>query len=497
MEKNSAESTVNAGTREVDVVVIGLGNGGEGIISNLAGQGLEVVGIEAHLVGGECPNYACVPSKMIRHESMREHPAWDRVAHRIRRDTAHNWDDSTTTENLRETGAEIIHGIAELTGERTVTVRHARPDESQGKTPDGSPSGSHDSASDASTETVFRARRAVVLGTGSVSVLPEVKGSAGDVGQNAMAFPTAQETRRPGEPVRFWTHRDVATATTLPASVAVIGGGVIACELGQFLARFGVEVTMLVRGPRLMRTEGASEAEFIKGCLEADGVRVLTETEAVSVEHTESGAVRAVLSTGGEIVVERILAATGRKPRDPRATDVYCRVLEDGEPSSWLFAVGDQGSHGEFTHVAVPDGKIAADVILAGGEVDDVSPFPLHAVPRVTFTVPEIAGVGLTEDAAREKAEDEGWDVVATTKDVNENARGWIDELHGSMTLVADRKSGRLLGASVACEGAGEVLGALTVAVHEKMTVGELRRVLWAYPTLHRVIGDALAELDA
>ncbi len=480
-----AEADQSAEVQDVDVVVLGLGNGGEGILTHLAGSGLTVVGIEQHLAGGECPFYACVPTKMIRHEASQPQPDWARVARRIREEAAHDWDDTEIVENLRATGAEIVRGTGWFTGSRTVEVT-AHPDD------------------DAPVRS-FRARRAVVLGVGAESIIPEFEGA---------------------EEIGVWTHRDITTAEALPQRLAVVGGAVIACELSQALARFGVEVTMLVRST-LMSGEEPAVGEHLLEVLRSEGVDVRLETEVSSAVRQEDGSLSIRLSSGETLEADELLAATGRKPRIDVETDEYCRVLQDSEPSDWLYAVGDLTGHGDFTHVAVREGEVAARMILAtgagagsgsgadagaasgsaagaGADAAEaraaVEPVAVHAVPRVTFTSPEIAGVGLTAAAARKQAEDQPddtrWDVVSVTKDLNENARGWIDEAHGNITLVADRRTGLLLGASLIGPGAGEIVGALTVAVHQRMTVQELSRVMWAYPTLHRVISDAIGELD-
>jgi pyruvate/2-oxoglutarate dehydrogenase complex dihydrolipoamide dehydrogenase (E3) component len=427
---------------EVDVIVIGLGNGGEGVLTHLKDSGLSVVGVEQHLVGGECPFYACIPTKMIRHEAARPRPDFSRVARRIREDATDDWDDTQVIKNLAETGAEIIKGTAWFTGSRTVEV-----------TPN-----------DGSATRTLHARRAVVLGTGSESIMPDFEGA---------------------EDVGLWTHRDITTAEKLPASLAIIGGGVIACELAQAVARFGVSVTMLVRS-RLLSSEEPVISDHLLEIFRSEGIDVRLGVEVVSASRDDDG-VALTLSDGSALSAEQVLAATGRRPRMNVTVDERCRVVEDGNPSDWLYAVGDLTGHGSFTHAAVEHGEVVAEGILSR----DAVPVEVHAVPHVVFTDPEAARVGLTQSEA---ADD--WDAVSVTKDLNENSRGWMDEVHGSLTLVVERQTGLLLGASLVGPSAGEIIGALTLAVHAKMTVQRLRRVMWAFPTLHRVIKDAIEELD-
>ncbi|MCB4207894.1 dihydrolipoyl dehydrogenase family protein [Arthrobacter sp. UM1] len=486
---------------EADVVVIGLGPGGDGLVMDLAartgvgggGQDgrLEVVGIDEHLIGGECPYYGCIPSKMIRHEI--EHsreagrsPEWSRVAHRIRSEATDSWDDAAAVERLETAGVRAVHGTARVTGEREVTVQ----------------------LNTGGVE-VIRARRAVVLNTGSESIVPPIGGA---------------------EEAGVWSHRDVLTAAVLPRRLAVVGAGVIACELGQYLAGFGVEVTMLVRGGELMKTEEPAASEILAEAFRREGIDVRFRTEIRRLSRAEGGPVTAELTDGSELEADGILVATGRRPRQKVTVDGLCRVLvpqghafigEDAvpargtEPSGWLYAIGDMTGHGPFTHVADAEARIVGGEIAAGGSrsaqrpspandddglpapTPSATPFPVHAVPRVTFTEPEIAGVGVTEAQARKQAAEKGWEIAAVTKDLAEVSRGWIDQVRGSITLVADANEGVLVGASVVGPHAGEVIGALTLAVHAKTPLAELRRVVWAFPTLHRGIGDALRELGA
>jgi len=196
---------------DVDVVVVGVGTSGEDLSLRLLAAGLDVVGIEASLVGGECPYWACLPSKMMirganllqearRLDGMAGHadvtPDWSPVAARVRAEATGGWDDSVAVERFGQRGGHLVRGYGKLTGPKTVTV------------------GDHS----------FTAGRGIVIATGSRPAIPPIPGLAD---------------------VDYWTTHDVIAAETLPVSIIVLGGGAVGCELGQVLSRFGVKVTAL------------------------------------------------------------------------------------------------------------------------------------------------------------------------------------------------------------------------------------------------------------
>lgn len=488
-----------ANDHTVDAIVIGLGPGGEEVASRLARGGWSVLAVETHLVGGECPFYGCIPSKMMLHESRRPGASWPRVARRIREEATDDWDDAVAVERLTGTGARFVRGRAEVSG-------------GPGGAPAPDGTGVTVTPDDGGPPQAWTARRAVVLNTGSEAVRIPVPG-----------LPEAVA----------WTHRDVVTAEELPASLAVVGGGPLGCELAQALAGFGVRVTMLIRGDRLLPGETEEAGQLVAGRFRDDGIEVRTGTEITGVvsgevsryeaNHglpTPAGPVDLELSTGDRITVDRVLLATGRSPRDDVRVDDWCRVLDGaGEPVAGRFAVGDMTGAGPFTHTSMAQAAVVAGQLLGQG---DARPFPRDAVPRVTYTDPEVAAVGLSERAARDGAGDgardgageatAGRDTVRVARvDLASSSRGWIDEVSGHLTLVArgggpegvpvgEAGGGEctaqvLVGASVVGPQAGEILGALTVAVHARVPVAELARIPWAYPTLHRAIGDALGQL--
>lgn len=454
----------------VDVVVLGMGVGGEAVAGDLAEKGLYVVGIEGKLVGGECPYWGCIPSKMmIRAANALEEgrrvnelagtaapePDWRPVATRIREEATTDWDDQIAVDRYTAKGGRFVRGWGRLAGPGRVEV-------------DG---------------TTFEAGRGIVIGTGTSPVVPPIAGLHG---------------------TPYWTNREVMEAETLPRSMIVLGGGAIGLEIAQALARFGVDVTVVEAMGRLLSAEEPEASEIVKAALEADGVTVHTSKRAEKVGYDDG--FRVTIDDGSEVAAERLLVAVGRRAQldrvgvdslglDPGTPaldiDDRTRVVDgNGEPIPGVWAVGDVTGRGAFTHVATYQSRIAVRDIL--GENGPSAEY--DALPRVTFTDPEVGSVGLTEAQAR----DAGISVLIGATDVPSTARGWIHKAGnaGVIKLVADADRGVLVGATSAGPVGGEVLGALAVAVHGKVPVDRLSQMIYAYPTFHRGIEDALRDLS-
>ena len=449
-------------TERVDVVVVGLGVGGEEVAGRLAVAGLTVVGIDHTLVGGECPYWGCIPTKMMIRAgnalaearrvdglagTAQVRPDWAPVARRIREEATDNWDDKVAVDRFTGKGGRFVRGRATVLGPRRVAVG----------------------------DTVYEATRGLVIATGTTPVVPPVDGLAG---------------------TPFWTNREAVEADTLPASLLVLGGGAIGLELSQVFARFGVDVTVLEGGGRLLAMEEPESSELAAKALAADGVTVRTGVRAERVDH--AGGFTVTLSDGSSVRGDRLLVATGRRSRtddlglDGAGLDPSARFVEVDErmrAADGVWAVGDVTGHGAFTHLAMYEADIAVrDILGQGGPAADY-----RAVSRVTFTDPEIGAVGRTERQAR----DAGVDVQVGLVALPSSSRGF---LHGPgndgfIKVVADRRRGVLVGATSAGPSGGEVLGALSVAVHAQVPVPTLLSMIYAYPTFHRAIGDALRAL--
>jgi pyruvate/2-oxoglutarate dehydrogenase complex dihydrolipoamide dehydrogenase (E3) component len=447
-------------SENVDVVVLGLGVGGEEVAGRLAATGLNVVGVEHHLVGGECPYYGCIPTKiMVRAGSALAEarripglagsatvePDWAPVAKRIRDEATDDWNDKVAVDRFTNKGGTFVRGTAVITGPGRVRV------------------GERD----------FAAAKGIVVATGTEAVVPPIDGLAG---------------------TPYWTNRDAVAAATLPGSLLILGGGAIGTEFGQVFARFGVQVTIIEGSSRVLAAEEPESSAVAAEVLAADGVRVLTSVRASSVSYDSGFSV--TLSDGSVVTGEKLLVATGRSARlrdlglenvglDPAvrflATDDRMRVGEN------IWAVGDVTGHGAFTHMAMYEADIAVrDILGQGGPGADY-----RALPRVTFLDPEIGAVGLTEKQAR----DAGLDVRVGHVALSSTSRGFIHGPgnEGFIKVVADGDV--LVGATTAGPAGGEMIGALSVAVHGRVPISTLNSTIWAYPTFHRGIGQALAAL--
>ncbi|OEJ98199.1 pyridine nucleotide-disulfide oxidoreductase [Streptomyces thermolilacinus SPC6] len=440
-----------------------MGVGGEHVAGRLAEAGLDVLGVEAELVGGECPYWACVPSKMmIRAGNLlaeaRRVPGmagrtevtadFAPVAARIRDEATDDWDDKAAVDRFTGKGGRFLRGRARLTGPRRVEV-------------DGR---------------AFTARRGIVLASGSRPQIPPVPGLAD---------------------VPYWTNRDAVSAKEAPPSLLVLGGGPIGAELAQAYARFGTAVTVVEAAERLLPSEEPEAAALVEDVFRREGIDVRAGSRAVGVRH-EAGTFRLTLDGGEELTARHLLVATGRRAAlsglgvehigldpDAKALDVDGRMrAADG-----VWAVGDVTGHGAFTHVAMYQGELAARDILGepGPDAD------YRALPRVTFTDPEVGAVGLTEHAARER----GVRVRTGLAQVPSSTRGWIHKAgnDGLVKLVADADRDVLVGATSAGPMGGEVLYGLAVAVHAEVPLARLRHMMYAYPTFHRTVEQALQDL--
>jgi pyruvate/2-oxoglutarate dehydrogenase complex dihydrolipoamide dehydrogenase (E3) component len=424
---------------------------------------LSVVGVEERLVGGECPYYGCIPTKMMIRAgnalaegrrvpglagNAEVWPDWAPVAQRIRDEATDDWNDQVAVDRFVGKGGRFVRGRGRLIGPGQVAVG----------------------------DQVFEARRGVVLATGGQPAVPPVDGLAG---------------------TPFWTNQDAVRTTEVPRSLLVLGGGAIGAELSQVFARFGAEVTVVEASHRLLALEEPESSALVTKVFAAEGITVHTGSRAQQVKH-DGDRFTVVLDSGDELTAEKLLVATGRRVDlsglgvetvgiDPTARALPVDDRLRAAPGVW--GLGDVVGKGAFTHVAMYHAAIVIREILG----EEGPPADHRALPRVTFTDPEVGAVGQTEAAAR----DTGLRVRVGYTDLTSSARGWIHKVgnEGFIKVIEDADRGVLIGATSAGPTGGEVLSALAVAVHGEVPVERLRHMIYAYPTFHRAIEPAIHDL--
>jgi pyruvate/2-oxoglutarate dehydrogenase complex dihydrolipoamide dehydrogenase (E3) component len=450
-------------TEKLDVIVIGMGPGGEEVAEQLAAAGLAVAGVEHNLVGGECPYWGCIPSKAIIRaaDALAEAgrvpllagtasvtPDWAPVARRLRDVITDNWNDRVAVERFERKGGHLYRGTGRLVGPGRVAVG----------------------------DTLLEASRAVVIGTGTSAAIPPIPGL---------------------DQVEYWTNREIIETERLPASLLVMGGGAVGLELAQAAARFGTRVTVVEALDRILTLEEPEASKLIQTVFEREGIEVLTGARVESASKAEAG-MRLTLAGGRGLEAERVLVATGRRANlrdlgletvglDP--AERFIPVDDHLRAAPGIWAVGDVTGKGAFTHVAVYQARIAiADILRRANPVADYA-----ALPRVTFTDPEVGAVGLTESQARKQS----IRIRTGYSPLSDSTRGFIHGPgnDGFIKLIEDADSGVLIGGTTSGPSGGEMLSMLSVAVAGKVPTERLRHMIWAYPTFHRGIEGALQAL--
>jgi dihydrolipoamide dehydrogenase len=442
-----------------DAVILGAGPGGETVGRRLGRAGLRVALVERELVGGECAYWACVPSKTllrapeVRHEARRlegvAEPAldWAAIA-RYRDSMIHGLDDAAKAAEMQDAGVKVLRGAGRIVAPGRVAV------------------------GDATLETTR-----IVIATGTDDDVPPVDGI---------------------DRVALWTSRELYTMPAPPRDAIVLGGGPVGVESAQMLRRHGTDVTIVEPADRLLPREDAEVGELIGRRLGADGVALRVGVEPVRVAEA-AGRLVLWLADGERLEAERLVCVAGRRPRvaevgletlgilpGPQGQIVVDDRLRAG-PDVW--AVGDVTGILPFTHVAHYQGDVAADDILGTPRRADY-----RAIPRVVYTDPEVAALGLT----REEARGAGADIVEGTVALERLAR--IDTygvgLEGFMTVRADRAAGVLVGATAVGPLASEWIGSAVLAVKARVPVAVLRDTPMQFPTFGEALSYAVRDLD-
>lgn len=455
--------------KHFDVVVLGAGSAGELIANTLASAGRSVALIEKLRVGGECDYVSCMPSKaMLRSTQARKLASQLSLlggsstaaqldqgsdafrAAALRRDRIVNFrNDEAAAAHSGKLGVELFRGTGTFSADDRLIVGQFE-------------FGWLD----------------LVIATGSVSTIPKIAGL---------------------NSVEYWTSDMALSASDLPQSVLIVGGGPVGCELAQVFSRFGAATTIVQIGNQLAGKEDREIADRLTKNLQDEGVKVLLDTSVLKVEATPGEQCRVYLSDGTSLNVERIIISSGRHPNtlgfeierlgvtlDAHGAleiDEHCRVI--GHPHIW--AAGDVTGIATFTHTANYQGRIVASNILGGSEVANYS-----AIPRAIYTDPPVASVGKMKSL-------EGEDGLITSRiEISELSRNATDgESGGLLILIADPLRSVLVGATAIGPHADEWLAEATLAIRAQVPLSILCDVVHAFPTYSEAFEQPLRELAA
>jgi len=442
-----------------DVIIVGMGVGGEAAAGRLLAAGRRVAIIERELIGGECAYWACIPSKTllrgpeVRAEASRAAgvatPAIDWPGLRDYHDyMVRHLDDSAQVKDYEQAGATVIKGPARLAGPGRV--------EAGGQ--------------------LLEAGH-VVIATGSDPARPPVAGL---------------------DQVPVWTNREATNVRDIPSRVLLVGGSAVGVEMGQFYAGMGAQVTIVQRAARLVDREDPRVGELAAKALAALGVTVRTGVTPVSAR-TTGGTTAVTLDDGNQIETDVVILGAGRTPRTAgfgldaagaQLTGSGGIAVDDRcQAGPGLWAIGDVTGVSMFTHVAMYQGRVAADNIL--GRDHRAS---YDGIPRVVFADPEIAAVGLTAAAAAAR----GIAAAAAEVSVADSAdRSWTYERdpRGAAGVLADRDRSVLIGAWAVAPLASEWIHYAALAIRARIPISVLLDQVAQYPTYTEAWHAALEQL--
>ena len=449
---------------EFDVVVLGAGPAGENAAGRAADNGLTVAIVEPELIGGECSYWGCIPSKTLLRPgdvlaAARRVPGAaaavtghiDVAAAFARRDyMTSSWDDAGQVPWLESKNITLFRGHGRITGTRTVEVSTAEGTQQ------------------------LTARKAVVLATGTVPLIPPIPGLAD---------------------ARPWDNRSATGAKDVPPRLLVLGGGAIGVEMAQAFRRLGSdEVTIVEGSERLLAREEPFAGDEVRAAFEREGIRVITGVAMTEVRRDGDGPITATLADGTTLQGDEILVAVGRRPHtqdigldtvglEPsKYVEVDDQLRATGVAAGWLYAVGDVNGRALLTHMGKYQARIAGDVI-AGNDVRDVASRDI--VPRVTFCDPQVCAVGLTEAQARERYADIRTVRYGTGAVAGAYTQG--EGISGTSFLVVDAAQNVIVGATFTGPQIAELLHSATIAIAGEVPMSRLWHAVPSFPTVSEV----------
>ena len=440
-------------TDRYDFVVIGAGAAGEAATHYARSRGASVAIIDRDLFGGSCPFWACMPSKTLLHAAeIKVHggrypweQASDRRDYMINRIKSDQANDGSHVHALEKAGAAVFRGTATLAGPGRVVVRHENT--------------THELAA-----------KDLIIAVGSVGKVPKLDGL---------------------EAAGYWTNVEATGLRELPKSIVILGAGPSGIEIAQYLARYGVRTAIV---GRMNPTDHPKSSAFLAEVLRRDGVDVRDTARAARVRPAASkgGEHTVELSDGTSVSGEIIQLSVGRtsaKALGALGLDTIGVAYDGGDTiavderlriADHVYAIGDPIGHEISTHLGHYEGEMAARIALG----DDVR-VDFSATPRVVYTDPEAAAVGLRLDQAQQR----GLDAFEESTGFAKSTKGYLVEADiGHLAIVVDRRRKVLLGAFIAGQGAGEAIHAAVLGLKLGTPIDTLAQTVHAFPTTARVL---------
>jgi pyruvate/2-oxoglutarate dehydrogenase complex dihydrolipoamide dehydrogenase (E3) component len=445
-----------------DFVIIGAGPAGEAAANEARARNASVAVVDREWFGGSCAFVGCIPSKALLHAAD-EHAAnpaaysWRRASERrdymVNRPLdADQPDDTSHVRRLEDVGAVCIRGSARIVGRGRIAIEH-----------------------DGATHEINA--REVVVAVGSTSKVPSLPGL---------------------DRTRIWTNREATLARELPRRLVVLGGGPTGCELSQVYARFGVAVTVVQSGDRLMPTEHPRNSAVMAELLRRDGVDIRLGVRAVAARAGAGtdGADVIDLDDGSSAEGDAILLAVGRTfPLEDLGLEHYgldtserTALPRDGRlrVADGLWVIGDPAGPELHTHQGHYQGELAIRMALGVSVKPDY-----RALPRATYTDPEAASVGLSVDQAKAA----GIDAVEYSAEFGTSTKGYaVEEELGHVTVTFDRATRELIGAAMTAPDASAAIHECVLAIRARVPVDVLNDTIHAFPSTSRILGGLYAE---